>query len=52
MRIKIKRDKGVSDMEKTLLKGKLLDGVKKYFKRNAGILIGLLIICIVISIKL
>ncbi len=38
-------------MEKTLLKGKLLDGVKKYFKRNAGILIGLLIICIVISIK-
>ncbi|MCI9306543.1 MAG: ribose ABC transporter permease [Lachnospiraceae bacterium] len=38
-------------MEKALLKGKLLDGVKKYFKRNAGILIGLLIICIVISIK-
>lgn len=38
-------------MEKTLLKGNLLDGVKKYLKRNAGILIGLLVICIVISVK-
>ena len=29
----------------------LLEGIKKYFKRNAGILIGLLGLCVVVSIR-
>ena len=30
---------------------KMVDGTKKYFKRNAGILIGLALICIVITVN-
>lgn len=38
-------------MEKTGLQYKLLGGGKNYLKRNAGILIGLLAICVIIAVK-